>query len=239
MTRSGTTGSQAQHEQPPQTAAEELALEPSTWFAPFSSRTFLSLQNVIGNRAVSQLLQAEMVQARQNNESNGNGSGPMLTPTQLSTGPATIQTKSLDAQAGGSTERTAQIPESAAPVRPLIVDDDARELKPSQMRKTEFLDRLRSSVRGAAADVFRNTMWAAIGCPYVERWFSHYAGQSSQHVERVLIRYAPEAARVTNANDYISIVTERVRRGLGQWAETGEMTGKTQNRMEDYGSRLR
>ena len=109
------------------------------------------------------------------------------------------------------------------------------------MRKTEFLNRLKSSVCGATEEVFQNTMWSAVGCPYVERWFTHYGNQSSRHVERALRIYVPQTARDTDAADYIPIVTERVRRGLSQWAETGEMTGMPEEfrRGETVGITLR
>lgn len=197
----------------PQTAASEPVLESSNWLAPFSSGTFLSLQNTIGNRAVSQLLQADMAQARQNG--NGNGHKPPL-----------IQKKEAGGEASqNTTERATQAPESSAPARALIVNDDARQLEPGQMRKTEFLDQLKQSVCGAAEEVLRNTMWSSMGCPYIERWFGHYAEQDSGYVERALRRYAPETSRAASAHDYIPIVTERVRRGLSQWSETGEMSG--------------
>ncbi|HEU4511086.1 MAG TPA: DUF4157 domain-containing protein [Pyrinomonadaceae bacterium] len=190
-----------------QPATEEPALEASTWLAPFNPGTFLSLQNTIGNRAVSQLLQADSTHLGH----NGNGH-------RLNHAAKSIQKK----QQEGAAERT---PEPEAPARTLIVEDDANDVQPGQMRKTEFLDRLKTSVCGAAEEVLRNTMWSAMGCPYIERWFSHYGAQSSQHVERALRRYAPETARATTAEAYIPIVTERIRRGLSQWAETGEMTG--------------
>lgn len=210
----------------PQTAASEPAVESSNWLAPFNSGTFLSLQNTIGNHAVSQLLQADLAQARQNGNGNGHKAAP-LTPNAT---PARVQKK--DAEGGqnttngqNTTEQATQTPESSAPARILIVNDDARQLEPGQMRKTEFLEQLKQSVCSAAEDVLRNTMWSAMGCPYIERWFSHYAEQDSAYVERALRRYAPEAARASSAHDYIPIVTERVRRGLSQWTETGEMTG--------------
>jgi hypothetical protein len=65
-----------------------------------------------------------------------------------------------------------------------------------------------------------------MGCPYVEGWFRHYAAQDSAHVERALRRFAPETARAQSAIDFILIVTERVRLGLSQWVEMGEMTGE-------------
>jgi hypothetical protein len=195
-----------------QMATEEPALDASSWLAPFDSGTFLSLQTAIGNRALTQLLQADP--ARQGH--NGNGNGHALTHAAKS-----IQRKPEN----GAPETPTQTPEQQAPARTLIVDDDARDLQPGQMKKSEFLNRLKTSVCSAAEEVLRNTMWSAMGCPYIERWFSHYGEQSSQHVERAIRKYAPETARVSSANDYIPIVTERIRRGLSQWAETGEMTG--------------
>jgi len=195
-----------------QPAAEEPALEASTWLAPFNSGTFLSLQNAIGNRAVSQLLQADP--AHQGHNGNGNDQ-------KLRHAPKSVQKKPQE----GALDETTPAPEPEAPTRTLIVEDDTRDLQPGQMRKSEFLDQLKTSVCGAAEEVLRNTMWSAMGCPYIERWFSHYGAQSSQHVERAIRRYAPETARAGSANEYIPIVTERIRRGLSQWAETGEMTG--------------
>ncbi len=173
-----------------QTATGEPGQDASTWFAPFDSATFLSLQAAIGNRALGQLLQAEAMQ--QAHTDNGDDHSQTLEPE--------------------------------VPARSLIVDDEAGELQAGQMRKTDFLNRLKTSVCGAAEEAFQNTIWSAMGCPYIERWFGHYENQSSQHVERALRIFAPQTARVADAGDYIPIVTERVRRALSQWAETVEMT---------------
>jgi hypothetical protein len=43
-------------------------------------------------------------------------------------------------------------------------------------------------------------------------------------VERGIRKYAPESAGVTKAQDYIPLVTARVRRGVTRWASTGEIT---------------
>jgi len=104
-----------------------------------------------------------------------------------------------------------------------IIEDDAQQLEPGQMRKTEFLDHLQASVCGAAEEVFSGTMWSAMGCPYIERWFGAYAGRSAEHLERALRRLGGEGAHITSANDYVPIITERVRRGLAHWADTGEV----------------
>jgi prolipoprotein diacylglyceryltransferase len=112
------------------------------------------------------------------------------------------------------------------PAKALIVDDDAQQLEPGQMRKTEFLDQLKSSVCGAAEEMFRNTMWSPMGCPYIDRWFGAYAGRSAPYLERALRKFANEGSHITSANDYIPLVTERVRRGLAHWADTGELIGE-------------
>lgn len=180
---------------------DDAVLDASTWLAPFSSGTFLSLQNAIGNRALSQLLQLDMEQQRGNGNGNGhknNGKEHNGTDLQLSETPATVAI-------------------------PIIVDDDVLQLEPGQMRKTVFLDRLKTSVCGAAAEVLRNTMWSEMGCPYVEGWFHHYAAQDTVRVERALRRFAPETTRAQSASDLILILTERVRLGLSQWVEMGEM----------------
>lgn len=186
-----------------QAATGDPGIDSPTWFAPFDSATFLSLQAAVGNRAVGQLLQGEAMQHAHKNNGNGHVQRGLETTTQT-LGPE-------------------------APFKPLIVDDDAAELEAGQMRKTDFLVSLKSSVCGAVEEVFRNTMWAPMGCPYVERWFSHYGKQSGEHVERALRRYVSQTTRVTAAGDYIPIVTERVRRGLSQWAKSGEMTGEPED----------
>ena len=120
-------------------------------------------------------------------------------------------------------------PEPAAPdetsTAGLIVEDEAREVGPGQMRKGEFLDALRAAVCAAAdaelTAVGRNTQ----GCPYIERWIGYYRTRSSQQGERSLRRYAPEAAGARTAREYIPFVAERVRRAVAVWARTGEITG--------------
>jgi hypothetical protein len=107
----------------------------------------------------------------------------------------------------------------------LIVEDDAREVKPGQMRKTDFLSLLRTSVCATAEEALAGTMWSAMGCPYIERWLDHYSKQSSTHLERALRKYAaPEAASARSAQDYIPLVSQRLRRGIQEWKTTGEVS---------------
>jgi hypothetical protein len=111
----------------------------------------------------------------------------------------------------------------AAPSGGLLAGDEAKDLLPGQMRKSEFLAALRPAVCDAAnqelAAVGRDTQ----GCPYLDKMFAHYASQDAQHVERAIRKYAPEAAGAQAAADYIAPLGERVAQGVRRWASTGNM----------------
>lgn len=157
------------------------------------------------------------------------GSAPPLQPPVPPQQPSSsLLVQRATASQGGSSS-SAQSAEEAAdaskpPTLSLIVEDDVDQLSPGQMRKSEFLDELRSSVCAAAdaelARVGRDTE----SCPYITRAFDKYRTQSSSRLERSLRRYASEAAGATSARGYIEAVSTRVARAVGVWAETGELT---------------
>ena len=107
----------------------------------------------------------------------------------------------------------------------LIVPDDARSITHGQMKKSEFIRLLKgavcTTVDAALATTGKNTK----GCPYIEKWLAFYSDQDSRHVERALLKYAPEAVRARSAREYIPIISNRVERAVLNWAKTGEITG--------------
>jgi len=106
----------------------------------------------------------------------------------------------------------------------LLIEDDASPVAAHQMRKSAFLDELKSTVCAAAdaelVEVGRNTK----GCPYIETWIGYYRGRSAQQIERSLHRYAPEARRVASAREYMPVVAGRIKRAVSVWARTGQIT---------------
>jgi hypothetical protein len=130
------------------------------------------------------------------------------TPAQHSPAPAA---------AGATTSR----PASAG----LIVEDNAAQITPGQMRKSQFLAELKASVCAAADAELAAVGRSAKGCPYIENWINHYRSKDSRHVERALHKFAPEAAGLTSAREYIPIVSNRIRRSVSVWATTGKITG--------------
>ncbi|MEZ4403094.1 MAG: DUF4157 domain-containing protein [Kofleriaceae bacterium] len=100
----------------------------------------------------------------------------------------------------------------------LVVEDGP--VAAGQMLKTTFMATLRSQVT-AAADAELGPVYSAIGCPYIDQYFSRYATRSAADVEALLRRYAPEARTATAATAMISAVVERVRTGVRHWRDTG------------------
>ncbi len=113
--------------------------------------------------------------------------------------------------------------ETASPT--LIAEDTAEQVGPGQMKKSEFLAELRASVCRTAETALAGTGQTTEGCPDLDYWFSYYRNKSSQHIERVVHRYAPETSRATTAREYIPIISERVRQAIAVWSRTGEVTG--------------
>lgn len=112
---------------------------------------------------------------------------------------------------------------AAKPTAPaLIVEDNAKDLNPGQMRKTEFISQLRTASCSAAEQALAGTMWSAMGCPYITRWMDHYSKRPSTHLERALHKYVPESSNVRSAQEYLPLVTQKLKRGIEQWRNTGE-----------------
>ena len=140
----------------------------------------------------------------------------------LLSGGAVLQKKVKEGGAETSAGQEASVKPGAASAS-LIVEDEAQELKPGQMRKSDFLAQLRPAVCTAADEALKGTMWSAMGCPHIERWLDHYRKQPSAYLERALRKYTPETASARSAAEYIPLVTKRVRRGIEEWRSTGEV----------------
>jgi len=111
-----------------------------------------------------------------------------------------------------------------APARVLIVEDSVEELEPGQLGRSEFLALLRAEITNAAEDALSGTIWSALGCPWIDRWFNYYGERSSSQIERAIYRYAPEANGITTAGELIPVICGRVRNAINVWTTTGEMT---------------
>jgi hypothetical protein len=170
----------------------------------------LDMQQQVGNREMTRLLGSNAAAASGGADANGSAE---------TTRPETAEDREARADAGEEREKT------AAPAFTAIVEDEADDVAPDQMRKSEFLEALRASICSSADEGMAGTGYTSMGCPYIGYWIAEYQGKSVAHLERAIRRFAPEAAGAPSAAKVIALVTARVRRSVDQWARTGEITG--------------
>jgi Domain of unknown function (DUF4157) len=108
---------------------------------------------------------------------------------------------------------------------PLVVEDEAKSLAPGQMRKSAFIALLRADACATADAVLMSVGRTTKSCPYIEKWLAFYEKQSSDHIERAILKYAPETAHARSAHEAIRLVVMRVQRAAMSWAKTGKVTG--------------
>lgn len=135
-----------------------------------------------------------------------------------------VADESLESEDASASESETAAPKAAATLG-LIVEDDAEQIGPDQMRRSDFLSELQAAVCAAADEELANSGNSTEGCPYVDFWFGYYRTRDSRQIERAIHKYAPEAETATSARDYIPIITDRIRRAVAVWATTGEVTG--------------
>lgn len=110
----------------------------------------------------------------------------------------------------------------------LLAEDDATVAR-GQMRKSEFLARLRESVCSAVDEGLSGTGRDSQGCPWIDHWLDYYAERNASQIEVSLRRYAPEARNAASADAYIGIVAARVHRSAVTFARTGQVVGIPQD----------
>jgi hypothetical protein len=105
------------------------------------------------------------------------------------------------------------------------VVDDAEAVSAGQVRRSDFLAALRTSVRRVADEVLANIGQTASDCPYIERWFGFYEKKNARHIEQAIVKYAPGAVDGAGWKDVVRIVADRVRDGFQRHVDTGSMDG--------------
>jgi hypothetical protein len=113
--------------------------------------------------------------------------------------------------------------ERALAAVPLIVGDEAGSVAPGQLRRSDFLARLRPALCRAADAELARVGQDSRGCPYLERAFAHFETQSAPQLERTMRRFAPLSSRASSADEAIAQVAARTAEGVRRWATTGEL----------------
>ncbi len=180
--------------------------------------SLLHLQRQVGNRAVVSLLESSAtvpgVQLKAKDSPFLSSTVPQIQRAANNSDPIPAPTP----------EAVGEVESETAPGPAFIVEDDTASVAPGQMRKSEFLEQLRSTVCTTADAALAEAGQSTAGCPYIEQWFSYYADKPPAHIEGALRKYAPEAASAASAHDYIPAVSNRVRQGIANWARTGDLS---------------
>jgi hypothetical protein len=114
--------------------------------------------------------------------------------------------------------------DAASQSRQLIVDDSSPQTAEGQLRKTEFLQQLRSEICSSIGPILATAGQTTEGCPYLNYWLNLYQEKSAAEIEATVKRYAPDSVNARSASQYISIVTQRAYRAAEVWARTGRIT---------------
>ncbi|MEZ5351531.1 MAG: DUF4157 domain-containing protein [Bryobacteraceae bacterium] len=113
---------------------------------------------------------------------------------------------------------------SMASGRGFVVEDDSDQ-EAGQMRRTEFLAAVRHAVCDAADKSLEPSGRTSQDCPWIEYWLRHYGQRDAQHLNRTLREIAPETAAAPDAGRAVAMIAARVRRSVGQYVRTGELSG--------------
>jgi hypothetical protein len=108
-----------------------------------------------------------------------------------------------------------------APADAMIVDDQA-QLAAGQMPRVQFMNQLHEQVVASANEAL-GPVWSAVGCPYIESWFSRNASKPAADLDRMARRYSG-IARPQAATDYLPPILARLRDGIARW-KAGEDVG--------------
>lgn len=140
-----------------------------------------------------------------------------------------IQKKEADAPVNTTTAS----PQSASDVPTVtaarfIVEDNAVPAA-GQMRKTDFLNRLREEICMTVNQALAGTTFSSDNCPYIKAAFARHQTSNPLQLEQLIARYDSATAQAQNINDLIQRMKIRVYAAAKEWVKTGgNISGATQ-----------
>lgn len=101
-------------------------------------------------------------------------------------------------------------------------NDDARQ--ENQIQKSKFLSILQDAIKSTVEDILKGTSQTADNCPYIKYWFNYYQDKESSYIERSIQKYIPDTSGISSWQDYLSLITKRVRKGFETFLKSGTVT---------------
>jgi len=90
-----------------------------------------------------------------------------------------------------------------------------------QMRKTDFLNRLKEEICVTVNQAMVGTAFSSDNCPYIQAAFKRHENSSPLQLEKLIERYEPAAARAKNIDEVIQLMKLRVYEAAKHWVQTG------------------
>lgn len=87
--------------------------------------------------------------------------------------------------------------------------------------KSVFLTDLQKRISIAADGILQQINQTSADCPYIAKWFAHYAEQDAAHISKAIARFAPGAAGADTVDTYMDAIVNRVRNALQEHVNTG------------------
>ncbi|MDQ3366552.1 MAG: DUF4157 domain-containing protein [Myxococcota bacterium] len=113
----------------------------------------------------------------------------------------------------------AQATSGATPTRLLV--DEGQPIA-GQMLISQFLPLLRGTITTAVEQEL-GKLGAAVGCPWIDKYFAKYQDQPASAGEALLRRWLPSAKDAANAHALLALVGARVRAAVKTWDTTGQL----------------
>ncbi len=110
-----------------------------------------------------------------------------------------------------------------------VVVEDNEQAESGQMRKTAFLERLKTEVCESVDSALAGTPFSSDKCPYIRASFERHQNSSATQIEALINRYCPTSAPVKTAEELIQHMKAKVFTSALQWAKSGgDLSGVSQ-----------
>ena len=159
---------------------------------------------------------------------------PEAAPTvESNEAPGTIETPTAPTSGSPAAPVPAtQVPGQPASAARFIVDDTAVPTL-TQMKRTEFLSRLKQEVRKAVNESLTGTPFSADISPFIETAFAPHINSNPTQLEELIQRYAPAAGNARNAEEVIHFMKQKFAAASLDYVRRG---GNTSGVMQMFGN---
>lgn len=106
--------------------------------------------------------------------------------------------------------------------QPQLIVDDSAELQSGQMRRSDFMAKLRATATASVSGAL-GPEWSVERCPYIQAWFARNAELGARELEAMARRYA--GTSVDRADALLAPIAARLHDGVLRWSQGQDVSG--------------